>query len=304
MTNRQYNKEKHIMTVESHFENHKSVIETELTKAKEIVLIAVAWINFKEYFDIFKKVLANSAKLKIVCSDNWQNRSHQSSIDALVKLGAEIKLLKMPRQTNHMHHKFSVIDNKTILNGSFNWSPNATSSFENIIVIKDLPIEVTKFINEFGKLLKIEAKAIRVLQKVKKCTEANCDGEIFNILVFSENNQYYEVFGDIIEVCISCENHKTLENCVSNTQIEHMLNAYQDSNDDYETELIDRDINRLLNSYVKGPITIHAIGRVKSGLRYDDEDYEETNIIWKNKFVGNRLPDKFDNTTFGVVYDN
>ena len=83
-----------------------------------------------------------------------------------------------------------------------------------------------------------------------------------------------------------------------------MLNAYQDSNDDYETELIDRDINRLLNSYLKGPITIHAIGRVKSGLHPHDEDYVETNIIWKNKFVGDRLRDKFDGTTFGVVYDN
>ncbi len=175
------------MTVESHFENHKSVIETELKQAKEIVLIAVAWINFKEYFEIFKEVIKNKAKLKIVCSDNWQNRSHQFFIDELSKLGAEIKLLKMPRQTNHMHHKFSIIDNKTILNGSFNWSPNATSSFENILVFKDFPNEVTKFINEFDKLLSIEAKNIRVLQKVKKCSERNCDGEIFNVLVFTKN---------------------------------------------------------------------------------------------------------------------
>jgi hypothetical protein len=293
------------MTVESHFENHKSVIEAELNQAKEIVLIAVAWINFKEYFDVFKNVLENSAQLKIVCSDNWQNRSHQSFIDALVKLGAEIRLLKMPRQTNHMHHKFSIIDNKTILNGSFNWSPNATSSFENIIVIKDFPNEVTKFIDEFDKLLEIEAKTIRVLQKTTTCSEKNCTGELFNILVFSEKTtQFYEVYGDIIEVCTSCDHHKTLENCIPNNQIELMLNTYQDSSDDYETEFIDRDINKLLNSYVKGPITIHAIGRVKSGLRNDDEDFEETNIIWKNKFVGDRLPDKFDDTTFGVVYDN
>lgn len=293
------------MIVESHFENHKSVIEAELRQAKQSVLIAVAWINFKEYFDLFKEVLTNGAILKIVCSDNWQNRSHQSFIDALVKLGAEIKLLKMPRQTNHMHHKFSVIDNKTILNGSFNWSPNATSSFENIIVINDCPSEVTKFVSEFDKLLQIEARAIRVLQKTKKCPVKDCDGELFNVLVFSERTtQYFEVYGDIIEVCTVCDYHKTLENCIPNNQIELMLNAYQASSDDYETELIDRDINKLLNSYVKGPITIHAIGRVNSGLDRDDEEFVETIIIWKNKFVGNRLPNKFEGTTFGVVYDN
>ncbi len=293
------------MTVETHFENHKSVIEAELNQANKIVLIAVAWINFKEYFDIFKNVLEKPAKLKIVCSDNWQNRSHQSSIDALEKLGAEIRLLKMPRQTNHMHHKFCIIDNNTILNGSFNWSPNATSSFENIIVIKDFPDEVTKFIDEFDKLLKIEARSIRVLQKIKKCSERNCDGELFNILVFSERtNQYFEVYGDIVEACNVCDNHTILENCIPNNQIDLMLNAYQSSSDDYETDLIDRDINKLLNSYVKGPVTIHAIGRVNSAIDHDGEEYVETNIVWKNKFVGNRLRNDFEGTTFGVVYDN
>jgi hypothetical protein len=293
------------MTVESYFENHKTVIESELSQAENLVLIAVAWINFKEYLDIFKKILSNSAKLKIVCSDNWQNRSHQSEIDELIDLGAEIRLLKMPRQTNHMHHKFAIIDNKTILNGSFNWSPNATSSFENIIVFKDFSDEVTKFISEFDKLFNIESKSIKDLQKKIRCTEKGCDGEMFNILVFSEKTtKYYEVYGDIIEICPSCEHHKTLKNCIPNNQIEFMLNAYQESSDDYETELIDRDINRLLDSYVKEKITIHAIGRVNSGLRYPDDDFTETNIIWKNKFVGNRLQDKFDDTTFGVVYDN
>lgn len=293
------------MTVESHFENHKSVIETELKQTKEIALIAVAWINFKEYLDIFIEVLANKAQLKIICSDNWQNRSHQTIIDDLIQKGAEIRLLKMPRHTNHMHHKFAIIDNKTILNGSFNWSPNATSSFENIIAIKDYSNEVTKFISEFNKLWEIDSNSIKELQKITKCQEKNCDGKLFNILVFSEKTtKYYEVYGDIIEVCPCCEHQKTLQNCIPNNRIEFMLNAYYDSSDDFETELIDRDINRLLDSYVKNKITIHAIGRVNSGLRYCDEDFVETNIIWKNKFVGDRLPDKFDNTTFGVVYDN
>jgi len=293
------------MAVISHFENHKSVIETELNQATQSVAIAVAWINFKEYFSLFKSILDKKIKLTIVCSDNWQNRSHQSLIDELIQYGAKIRLLKMPRQTNHMHHKFAIIDDKTILNGSFNWSPNAVSSFENIVVIKDFPDEVTKFKSEFDKLLKIEATTIRVLQTVKKCSAKNCEGELFNILVFSERTtQYYEVYGDIIEICTACDYHKTLENCISNTQIELLLNAYQGSSDDYETELIDRDINRLLNSYVKGTITIHAIGRVNTGLRPDDEDYVETNIIWKNKFVGNRVPNRFDDTNFDVVYDN
>lgn len=293
------------MTLKTHFENHKAIIKNELNEASECILVAVAWINFKEYFDIFKTALEKKVTLKIVCSDNWQNRTHQTLIDELKKLGAEIRLLKMPRQTNHMHHKFAIIDNKTILNGSFNWSPNATSSFENIAVIKDFPDEVTNFMSEFDKLWKIEAVTIRGLQKIKKCSADDCIGEIFNLLIFSERtNHYYELYGDVIETCTNCDYHKTILNCISDTKIEVMLNAYQVSSDDYEVELIERDINRLLNSYVKGSVTIHAIGRVYSGLTPDDEDYVCTNIIWKNKFVGDRLPNKFEDQTFDVFYDN
>lgn len=293
------------MTVESHFENHKLVIEKELIKAKTEVLIAVAWINFKEYLSVFKNILSKSAALKIVCSDNWQNRSHQKEINEIINLGAEIKLLKMPRQSNHMHHKFAIIDRKTILNGSFNWSPNAASSIENILILKDFPLEVTKFLSEFETLFNIKSSSIKKLQKTIKCSDKNCNGELFNILVFSEKTtKYYEVYGDIIEICNCCDHQKTIKDCIPNNRIEFMLHAYQDSSDDYETELIDRDINRILNSYVTNDTLIHAIGRVKTGLRYPDNDFVETNIIWKNKFVGERLQDKFDDTNFGVVYDN
>ena len=291
------------MTVKSYFENHKTIIENELLRAQGQVLIAVAWINFKEYFSIFKKVLSNSSKLKIVCSDNWQNRSHQTEINELIKLGAEISLLKMPRITNHMHHKFSIIDNKTILNGSFNWSPNATSSFENILVIKDYPTEITKFVSEFEKLFTIKSESIKELQKNKKCIKRTCKGKLFNILVFSENSKYYEVYGDIIEICNVCDHCKTIKDAISNNEMEFMIIAYNEASDDFEAELIDRKINRALNRYLTEDTLIHAIGKISSGLKYPNDDFIETNIIWKNKFVGDKLPNKFD-TNFGIVYDS
>lgn len=121
--------------ITAHFENHKDIIELETSSAKSEVLIAVAWINFKEYKSIFEKVLKNDCDLKILCSDNWQNRTHLKEIIELREKGASIHLLEMPNASNYMHHKFAVIDRRNIVNGSFNWSPNATKSFENLIVI-------------------------------------------------------------------------------------------------------------------------------------------------------------------------
>jgi hypothetical protein len=123
-------------------------------------------------------------------------------------------------------------------------------------------------------------------------------------LILSENSSHHEVFGDIIEYCIACENQRTIKGCVSDNNIEFMLMRYQEANDDYVIELIERGINSILNSYIEENITIHAIGRVSKYLNHYDEEITETNIIWKNKFVGERLPNKFTDTSFGVAYDN
>ncbi|VAW94602.1 hypothetical protein MNBD_GAMMA22-2424 [hydrothermal vent metagenome] len=82
-----------------------------------------------------------------------------------------------------------------------------------------------------------------------------------------------------------------------------MLNAYFDCQDDFELEDIDRNINRFLNNYSNNKIPIHAMGRVFRERHYPDVEFILTNSIWRNKFVGNRIPDKFA-TDFDVLYDN
>lgn len=68
------------MEIESFFENQKQIIENELLKAKSNILIAVAWINFKEYGDIFEQILEKNVKLQIICSDNSTNQLYKTKI--------------------------------------------------------------------------------------------------------------------------------------------------------------------------------------------------------------------------------
>jgi len=77
----------------------------------------------------------------------------------------------MPSLRNHMHNKFVVIDNIHIINGSFNWSPNAEKSFENLMVIKNDKITAKKIRDEFNQLLNIETQTIKKLHKKNKCSE-------------------------------------------------------------------------------------------------------------------------------------
>ncbi len=287
-----------------HFEGHKHVIENELRKAGSSVHIAVAWINFESYFQIFKSLLDRDIRLNIICSDNHQNRSHQKEIDELITYKANIRLLKMPSLRNHMHHKFVIIDDNVILNGSFNWSPNAEKSIENIMVVRNATDEVKKFKDEFQRLLTIETETIKQLQKKRKCTEKGCNGRLYNILVFSERStQYYETFGDIVAVCDECLEYSCVKNCIPNQHLEILLSELGRVSDDYG-EHIEKLISNLLLSYQNNDETIHAIGRVKTTLDGWDEEWMSTVILWKNKFVGEGLLDEFDDENFDVVYDN
>jgi hypothetical protein len=81
------------------------------------------------------------------------------------------------------------------------------------------------------------------------------------------------------------------------------LDNYQPSSEAEDLDL-DLSIAGELAQYMNDDEIVHGIGRVERGLNGRDEDTLRTNIIWKNVFVGNRLPDDFDEESFGVAYEN
>lgn len=84
-----------------------------------------------------------------IITDNDKCYDLGSDIEKLCKAGIEVKVDKTPY---HMHHKFAVIDNKTVLTGSYNWTRSAALyNHENIVLSTDKQV-VKKFRNEFEKL--------------------------------------------------------------------------------------------------------------------------------------------------------
>lgn len=82
-----------------------------------------------------------------------------SDDDKAHDLGSDVHLLAkggVPVATDatedHMHHKFAIIDGRTLLNGSFNWTRSATvGNLENLTLTTD-PSMVKAFGAEFDKL--------------------------------------------------------------------------------------------------------------------------------------------------------
>lgn len=86
-----------------------------------------------------------------VVTDNDKTLDMGSDIARLTRSGIPVK---MDSTRNHMHHKFAVVDESTLITGSYNWTRSATEfNHENILVTKETGL-VKSYLTEFEKLWK------------------------------------------------------------------------------------------------------------------------------------------------------
>jgi phosphatidylserine/phosphatidylglycerophosphate/cardiolipin synthase-like enzyme len=86
-----------------------------------------------------------------IITDNDKMRDLGSDIDRLAKAGIAVK---MDNTSNHMHHKFMVVDDRSLLTGSYNWTRSAARyNHENIVLIHETGV-VRSFLKEFERLWK------------------------------------------------------------------------------------------------------------------------------------------------------
>lgn len=84
-----------------------------------------------------------------IITDNDKTFDVGSDIGLLSKRGVRIR---MDTTTNHMHHKFMVVDGRTVTTGSYNWT-NSTAKYnqENITITGD-KAAVSAFNREYDRL--------------------------------------------------------------------------------------------------------------------------------------------------------
>lgn len=73
-------------------------------------------------------------------------------IKRMESAGILIQLITMKKKGSHMHHKFAVIDGKTTVTGSFNWTRSATE-FNNENIISVTSDEIAEaYMNEWNEI--------------------------------------------------------------------------------------------------------------------------------------------------------
>ena len=122
---------------QSHFDNIRKELENELEQAKHTIFAAVAWVTDKNILDTLTKKASEGISVQLIISgsDYNEKRNYRSLIDA----GGEVYTFGGGdiRDNGFMHNKFCVIDYKKVVTGSFNWTKNASTNEENIVVIND-----------------------------------------------------------------------------------------------------------------------------------------------------------------------
>lgn len=134
--------------VAAHFEENRSKIIEEIQKARFTIWVAVAWLTDTGLLTELKKKRDEGVNIQIVTQDDAINAKLKPHV-----LNVFDAYYKQPQGTykNLMHYKFCVIDLRTVVHGSYNWTVKAQYNEETVTVTQSTEF-ATEFAETFMKL--------------------------------------------------------------------------------------------------------------------------------------------------------
>lgn len=287
-------------------ENQKEIILLALKEAEKYIKIAVAWINFDEYYEAILAALQRGVVVKVVINKDEKYIRYEKHITELCLAGMEIKAFSPLNYTSYVHHKFCIIDRKFFLTGSFNWTKNANSNnFEDLLVSSD-SLLLREYENIFKSLWDLSTQDFMYLRRPKCCNV--CGFPIINLCVLSEENSY-ETRTDIYQVCGCGELHYVKSEFFTihfYNNLMEMIDRYSDEIEYYQREgqkppksmeiYFQYNMSRYL-MYVRknrmGMPIIHAVGVWARRFYYGDVEEQYIKILWKERYASQYVQEEY-----------
>lgn len=127
----------------------KQRIVSEINNAKQCIYIAMAYFTDRDIAMAIVEAKNRNITVDIILSSNAQNETVKLMLKGA---GISVHAFETGDARGIMHHKFCLIDNKISINGSYNYSLNAsTNNVENIQVSDNISI-YAQFLSEFERL--------------------------------------------------------------------------------------------------------------------------------------------------------
>lgn len=132
------------------FEGIQRQIIEEIQNAKYLIWIAMAWFTDPILYRELLKKKSQGVTIEIVVDDNVKNRNAEFDLSA--SFTAHWVIIESLYK-NIMHEKFCVIDLKTVIHGTFNWTKAANYNKETISIDRNRNT-AEAFADEFMRLKK------------------------------------------------------------------------------------------------------------------------------------------------------
>jgi len=164
------------MKIETHFQEITSRIQFAIEDSTDSIQVAVAWITNEILLKSLCAQALKGVKVEIIMIDDSINNSTKGfDLNLLIRSGVNLHLAPLP---NIMHNKFCIVDRKTVITGSFNWTRTAeVYNKENIVVIEGYANVTETYIQEFEFLKLFYPSVTNVVAK-----EFNKDSLIYSLV--------------------------------------------------------------------------------------------------------------------------
>lgn len=128
----------------------KTILDA-LDDAKVSIRVAIAWFTNQTIADKLIEKYNAGVDVGVLIYNDAINNQYGVNLK-----NVPVKFVKATRG-GKMHHKFCVIDNQTVITGSYNWSTNAElKNDENVVINKNANESATKFTLEYNLLKNME----------------------------------------------------------------------------------------------------------------------------------------------------
>jgi len=146
-----------------------ALIRQQLDQAKRSIDLALFVFSAQELADLLAIKRDQGVEIRVLVDPGFAHRSYSEWLDLQglaitdhrCRLEAGNKPWAKPLQTvgtprlprgDKLHHKFAVIDGKTVITGSFNWSPAAAHTNDETLLVIHSPTVAAHFSREMDRL--------------------------------------------------------------------------------------------------------------------------------------------------------
>lgn len=138
--------------VKAHFENIHIEIVRLIEESTSEINICVAWFTDVEIYNKLVEKQKQGVKVEVVIANHEFNKKSRVDFKELLKYNGRVGYVGNINDGNDdklMHNKFCIIDNHTLITGSYNWSYKARKNDENILIIKGEQLLINQFQQKF-----------------------------------------------------------------------------------------------------------------------------------------------------------